>query len=290
MIESLGEKIVIDETGNKLISKKTVDDIGRREIGQLRRKPTEVRLKEKGREVRRIDLTREEICETIGVCLETNDNREKALVELNPTTQWKLVTQMKSKSKENKRLGKRSVEEEKKTNKDKGKKKKGEEEENIEVEEEKIEEVNMEINSEVSKEKEDSDITILNKEREGDKEKENNVLYNTQDNLIEISKRARMVNRNGKMIYEDMVIGEGEKKNSEDKCYKSDHRGEILVQARIVEKYISRNRMSNLLKIAREVNKEKIKAKGIRSCGLAAAEIRFSNIIEANKCQFRKKK
>lgn len=78
--------------------------------------------------------------------------------------------------------------------------------------------------------------------------------------------------------------GEGEEKKLEDKCFKSDHKGEITVQARIIEKYVSKNRMNNLLKIARETNKEKIKVKGIKSCGLAAAELRFSNVLEANKC------
>lgn len=68
------------------------------------------------RESKRIALTREEICETIGVCLETNDGKEKYIEDLSSTTQWKIVKQMKSKNKESKRLGKRSIEEEKKMN------------------------------------------------------------------------------------------------------------------------------------------------------------------------------
>lgn len=161
-----------------MISRRTLDKIGRKETGQLRRKPPEVRLvKERGRESRGIDLIREEICEAIGVCVETNNGKEKALVELNPTTQWKLVAQMKSKKKENKRLGKRSIEEEKTDNKEKGKKKKGEEEEVVVVEEEEIEEINMEIDTEVSKEKEGGN-EIMNKESEGNSEKLNNVMHN----------------------------------------------------------------------------------------------------------------
>lgn len=58
----------------------------------------------------------------------------------------------------------------------------------------------------------------------------------------------------------------------------------MIVQARIIEKYILKNRVNNLLKIAREVNRERIKMRGIKSYGLAIAELRFDSIIEANKC------
>lgn len=138
-----------------------LENIKQKEVGQIRRKPGEVR--------RRIALTREETCETVGACLETNDVREKALEDLNSTTQLKLVTQMKNKK--GKRLGKRSIEEEKKTDRDQGKKKRGEEEERIEIEREEVEEISMDIDSEVSKEKDDNDKVTISKDKEGNKKK-----------------------------------------------------------------------------------------------------------------------
>lgn len=95
---------------------------------------------------------------------------------------------------------------------------------------------------------------------------------------------AKMIKKNGTMLYEDMTLKESEKKFIEEKCYKSDHKGEIIVQARIIEKYITKSTINNMIRIAREVNREGIKMRGIKRCGLATAELRFGNIIEINKC------
>lgn len=63
---------------------------------------------------KKIELTREEIYEAIGVCLETNENKLIGrLGEISPQEQWKVVRYMKSKNKDNKRLSKRGIEEEK---------------------------------------------------------------------------------------------------------------------------------------------------------------------------------
>lgn len=63
---------------------------------------------------KKIELTREEIYEAIGVCLETNENKLIGrLGEISPQEQWKVVKYMKSKNKDNKRLSKRGIEEEK---------------------------------------------------------------------------------------------------------------------------------------------------------------------------------
>lgn len=82
-----------------------------------------------------------------------------------------------------------------------------------------------------------------------------------------------MVKRNGKMLYEDITQKESEEKIIEENCYKSDHKGEIIVQARIIEKYMSKNKVNNMLKIAREMVREGIKVRGIKSCGLTIAEL-----------------
>lgn len=90
--------------------------------------------------------------------------------------------------------------------------------------------------------------------------------------------------KNGRMLYEDMVLNEGENRLVEEKCYKSSHRGDILVQAKIKEKYKDKSKTNNMIKIAREVNRAGLRTRGIKSCGLAIADIRFGNIIDANKC------
>lgn len=86
------------------------------------------------------------------------------------------------------------------------------------------------------------------------------------------------------MIYEDIPRKEGEDKDKEYDCFKSDHRGEIAVQARVVDKYVAKNKTSNMLKVAREIAREGIKLKELRHCGLSVAELKFCNIIEANNC------
>lgn len=93
-----------------------------------------------------------------------------------------------------------------------------------------------------------------------------------------------MIRKNGRMLYEDMVLNEGENKIIEERCYKSNHRGDIIVQARIKEKYKAKSRTNNMIKLAREVSRAGLRMRGIKNCEIALADIRFENIIDANKC------
>lgn len=136
-------------------------------------------------------------------------------------------------------------------NKEQGKKKKGEEKRVEEVTEE-SEETSMEIDIEVSKGKDVNQQVIGNKDKERDKEKEINNTCNAQEKDLEIEKTAKMIKKNGR--HEDMTINEGEKRIIEEKCYKSNHKGDIIVQARIKEKYVTKSRTNNMIRIAREVN------------------------------------
>lgn len=136
-------------------------------------------------------------------------------------------------------------------NKDLGKKKRGEKRK---VDEEN-EDSSTEMEVEVSKEKErqeESEQDTSNKGKEKDIEKESNNNNNTQEK--EVYKRARMVMRNGRMLYEDLVVNEGENRLIEETCYKSSHRGEIVVQAKVKEKYKSKCKTYNVIKIAKEIN------------------------------------
>lgn len=99
-------------------------------------------IKDRKRDGRKIELSRKEICETIGICLETNESKD--IGDLNSQTQWKIAKYMKSKNKENKRLGKKGTDEEKKVNKEQGKKKKGEKRK-INEESEENEEISIEM-------------------------------------------------------------------------------------------------------------------------------------------------
>lgn len=67
------------------------------------------------------------------------------------------------------------------------------------------------------------------------KEQENNNNNKMQDR--EVYKRARIVMRDGRMLYEDLVVNEGENKIIQETCYKSSHKGEVIVQAKIKDKY-----------------------------------------------------
>lgn len=237
-------------------------------------------MRERREENREIELSKEEICEAIGVVLKTSDGREKAVEDL--TTQLKLVSQMKTK--EVKRLGKRSIEAEKTGDRDQGKKKKGIRSKDTESEKEEVREVIMEMETEVSTNKSENNDIGKEVEVDKDKEQESNNLQNAQDTVIEAGRRAKIVRRNGLMIYEDMARKEGEEKDNENTCFKSDHRGEIVVQARVMEKYVSKNKMNNMVKIAREMVREGIKVKEMKQCGLSVAELKFTNIVEANNC------
>lgn len=90
--------------------------------------------------------------------------------------------------------------------------------------------------------------------------------------------------RDGRMLYEDLVVNEGENKIIHETCYKSSHKGEIIVQAKIKDKYKAKSKAYNLVKIAREVCRTGIRIRGIKSCRFEIADLRFANIIEANKC------
>lgn len=99
-------------------------------------------IKDRKRDSRKIELSRKEICEMIGICLETNESKD--IEDLNSQTQWKIAKYMKSKNKENKKLRKKSIEEEKKINKEQGKKNKGEKRK-INEESEENEEISIEM-------------------------------------------------------------------------------------------------------------------------------------------------
>lgn len=227
----------------------------------------------------KIEISKE-ICKVIGIGVETYEDRGEVLENL--SRKIKLMSN---------KLKKRSIVE---ASKEPGKKKKGEDHSSLGIISNEVEEVNMESDTKdkVSREKgeaneevEEIDIEIYNI-NDRDKETEVNDLHNIQEFNIDPSKRAKMVKRDGKFLYEDITRKEEEEKQKEigDILYKSDHRGEIIIQARIVEKFLSKNRVNNMLKIAREMAKERIIVKGIKQCGLSVAELNFANIIEANKC------
>lgn len=228
-------------------------------------------MKEEGRHV---EITKKKIFETIGVCLDmekNNGSQDTRSVEGNMSTetQWKIVSHMKSKStsKEQKRLTKRSREE-KTMNKEQEKKKR---EKKRKVEEENKEtssEVEMEVSTADERQKDDEQPTG-SKGIENNMEQENNNNNIVQDR--EIYKRAKMIMRDGRMLYEDLVVNEGENKIMQETCYKGSHKGshkgnhkgshkgEIIVQAKVKDKFKAKSKAYNTVKIAREIYRAKNK-------------------------------
>lgn len=186
-----------------------------------------------------------------------------------------------------KRSGKRSIEktvdsDEKTIDSDQGKKKKGEESRSARITVQEDIEKKMDMVSEVSIVDQDK----INKRSSEAMEQE--VCEPSAEQVLVggPGRRTRLVKRNGVMFYEDEPNKENERKDreKEQECYKGDHKGEIVVQASVADKYKGNNRMANMLKIAREIAKEGIKIKELKQSGLATAEIKFHNIIEANDC------
>lgn len=102
-------------------------------------------MRERGREKRKIDFSKEEIYEAIGVVLETSDKGQEMVEDSSSKIQERADTDSQMRSK---RLGKRSIE--KTSDRDQGKKKKGEEGKSTGLVVQKETEGNMEMVSEVS--------------------------------------------------------------------------------------------------------------------------------------------
>lgn len=76
-------------------------------------------------------------------------------------------------------------------------------------------------------------------------------------------------------------VKDRERKNTR---FTTNHRGAILLSAKLKEKSCTKNKRTNLLKIMSIIRKEKINIEKMFPKGFDSADIQFNNVYEANKC------
>lgn len=133
------------------------------------------------------------------------------------------------------------------------------------------------------------EVRDIDPQQESTREVEMEIDSNTKDKREEkrshpADKKVKMILENGKWYYEEdlteKVEGKGRYKNK----YQLNHKGEILLELNVEKRYKLKNKLLNNLKIASFIHKEKIRAENMKAIGFNKTEVKFRNIIEANRC------
>lgn len=106
-----------------------------------------------------------------------------------------------------------------------------------------------------------------------------------KDRKEEERPEEKYIQCNGKWVRScDMDEEEKERITKGKGRFGANHRGGIIVSARLMEKYCTRNKEANILKIVAQIHKDKFNVIKTFPIGFNVVDMEFENIYEANRC------